>query len=154
MLCPYCQQEHPESTPVCPNTGLALGQLVRCTNCGQPARPGARYCAHCGRPLPLSKPGAPLTNGAAEAGDRAAPADDQPALPPDSQRWTRPSVSLVELSRRETRRARPTSSTLQRAKEQWERQSRIWHFVGYTLLILVVLAGAAGLFLLWGQLHP
>lgn len=154
MLCPYCQQEHPNTTQVCPNTGLALGQLVRCTNCGQPARPGARYCAHCGQPLPPSKPRTSLDADLTETGDRAAPAEVQPTMPPESQRWTRPSVSLVELSRRETRRARPATSTLRRAKEHWQRQSRLWHFVGYTLLVLVVLAGAAGLYLLWGQLHP
>jgi hypothetical protein len=82
------------------------------------------------------------------------PAEIQPTQPPESQRWTRPSVSLVELSRRETRRLRPTNLTLQRAKEHWRRQSRIWHLIGYTLLALVLLAGAAGLFLLWGQLNP
>ena len=144
MFCPHCQQEHPVTAQVCPNTGLSLRQQVLCTNCGQPARPGTRYCAHCGQPLPQPYPHTPVMP----------PAEIQPTQPPESQRWTRPSVSLVELSRRETRRLRPINLTLQRAKEHWRRQSRIWHLIGYTLLALVLLAGAAGLYLLWGQLRP
>jgi hypothetical protein len=154
MLCPYCQQEHTDTAQFCPTTGKTLGPPVLCTTCGQPARPGARYCAGCGQLLVTPKPGTPLTNGATETGDQAEPAEIQPGLPSESQRWTRPSVSLVELSRRETRRARPATSTLRRVKEQWQRQSRLWHIVGYTLLLLVLLAGAAGLYLLWSQLHP
>ena len=173
MLCPHCRQEHPDTERVCPNTGLTLGQPVLCAQCGQAARPGARYCAYCGQALPRPQPpttvnsddivtvdlGEPALTGtatdpAAMARLAAPPAEDLPILPPENQRLTRPSISVVELSRRETRRARFDSPTLQRAKQQWANQSRLWHLIGYTLLALVLFAGAAGLFLLWGQLRP
>jgi hypothetical protein len=62
-------------------------------------------------------------------------------------------VSLVELSRRKTQASRIEMPTSPRAIQQWARQSRLWNVIGYTLLILVLLAGAAGLYLIWDQLH-
>lgn len=37
MRCPHCQEEIP---------------LLACANCGQPALPGAKFCAMCGHELP------------------------------------------------------------------------------------------------------
>jgi hypothetical protein len=83
-----------------------------------------------------------------------------------SQRLTRPSVSLVEISRRQTRLSQGSPQNSSHAAQRWDRlslrlsrrlsrpQSHLWHVLGYVLLILVLLAGAAGLFLLWSQMHP
>lgn len=173
MLCPHCGQEHPDRARVCANTGLPLGQQVVCAKCGSGARPGSRYCAKCGAPLPRPQSPAPVGSTPQDSGGQitqaptsstpsqapplppaASQRDAQPTLPAGSQRRTRPSVSLVEISRRETRPAWIAIPTSPRAAQQWARQNRLWHVLGYVLLSLVLLAGAAGLFQLWSQLRP
>ena len=67
---------------------------------------------------------------------------------------TRPSVSLVELSRRETRPSLIGVPSSPGTVQPGARQSRLWHLLGYALLLLVLVAGAAGLYLLWNQLPP
>jgi hypothetical protein len=146
MECPHCRQEHAEDERVCPNTGLPLENQVVCLNCGRVARPGASYCAACGAILPRTPPTIQQEPTISTSGDSE-------AIPAGSQNLTRPSVSLVELSRRKTQAYRIEMPTSPRAIQQWARQSRLWNVIGYTLLILVLLAGAAGLYIIWGQLR-
>ena len=146
MLCPYCQKEHTESERICPNTGLPLENLVVCPACGQNARPGARYCAVCGAILSQARSTVqeapnPSTGGNSEA------------IPDSSQSFTRPSISLVELSRRKTQASRSVNYTSPHTVKQWVGQSRAWRLIGYTLLFIVLLAGMAGLYLIWYQLR-
>jgi hypothetical protein len=67
---------------------------------------------------------------------------------------TRPSVSLVEISRRKTRPSWTAIVTSPGRAQQWARQSRVWQVLGYLALILALLLGAAGLLQLWSQLRP
>lgn len=54
MKCPYCNQEHPDNTKFCPETGKKLGQLKACSNpdCpdyGKYILPlDSRFCPSCG----------------------------------------------------------------------------------------------------------
>ena len=146
MLCPYCQNEHAEDAHVCPSTGLPLWPRVVCLTCGQVARPSARYCAGCGATLPRAQ----------------SPVQEEPeisegrisdAIKAGSQSFTRPSVSLVELSRRKTRASQSAIPTSPRAIQQWAQQHRVWQVIGYALLLLVLLAGAAGLYLIWYEIQ-
>jgi hypothetical protein len=61
-------------------------------------------------------------------------------------------VSLVELSRRKTQPPK-LKFHFPRAIQQWAQQSRAWRVVGYALLFIVLLAGLAGLYLIWYQLR-
>ena len=60
----------------------------------------------------------------------------------------RPSVSLVEQSRLKTRMAQINPPVSSHALEGPIKQSRAWHIIGYALLLLVIMAGAAGLYYL------
>jgi hypothetical protein len=62
-------------------------------------------------------------------------------------------VSLVELSRRKTRAAQKAIPTSKRAIKHWARESKAWRIIGYALLVVVLLVGAAGLYLVWVQLR-
>lgn len=146
MLCPHCQKEHAESERMCPTTGLPIAHRVICPACGQTARPGARYCAVCG--VILSRAQSTI-----QQVPNPSAGENSEAIPDSSQRVTRPSVSLVELSRRKTQASRNPKFTSPHAVKQWARQSRAWQLIGYALLLIVLLAGVAGLYLIWYQLR-
>jgi len=146
MLCPHCRTEHPEDVQVCPNTGLPIGHPVVCLNCGRIARQGASYCAACGATLPRERALVSEGLNLSEAGSLE-------GVPSGSQGITRPSISLVERSRRKTRTSQIAIPTSTKEIQQWAQQNRAWHVFGYALLFLVLLAGAAGLYLVWYQLH-
>lgn len=62
MKCPYCNQEHPDNTKFCPETGMKLESLKACSNpeCpdfGKYILPfDSRFCPTCGCELaPLAK---------------------------------------------------------------------------------------------------
>jgi hypothetical protein len=69
------------------------------------------------------------------------------------QGFTRPSVSLVEQSRLKTRMAQINPPVSSHALKRPLEHSRAWRIIGYALLFLVILAGAAGLYLIWIQLR-
>jgi hypothetical protein len=49
MICPYCQQEHPDNARFCPVTGqeISVNQPI-CPNCYREILPGLSYCTFCG----------------------------------------------------------------------------------------------------------
>ena len=146
MLCLYCQKEHSESERICPNTGLPIANQVVCPACGQTARPGARYCAVCGAILSQAQ-------STVQQVPKPSAGGNSDAIPDSSQRVTRPSVSLFELSRRKTQASRNPEFPSTHAVKQWARQSRAWQLIGYALLLIVLLVGVAGLYLIWYQLR-
>ncbi|MCJ7435292.1 MAG: zinc-ribbon domain-containing protein, partial [Anaerolineales bacterium] len=51
MQCSHCNQEHPEGTLFCPQTGNKITIPNVCPKCGKPIDPNWLYCNHCGRKL-------------------------------------------------------------------------------------------------------
>jgi len=118
---------------------------VSCPHCGRAVRLGAHYCAACGADLLSQPPAAQIEPPMSAEGTGG-------AMQTGSQSYTRPSVSLVELSRRKTRAYRTLIPISQQANQSRVKQSKAWQLTGYALLILVLLAGAVGLYLIWIQL--
>ena len=52
MICPHCQQEHPDFAVFCPNTGLEIIlDQVFCPACGSEVTTDLKYCGFCGQSL-------------------------------------------------------------------------------------------------------
>jgi hypothetical protein len=62
-------------------------------------------------------------------------------------------VSLVELSRRKTQASQSVIARSTQGFRQVAQQSKAWRVIAYALLMVVLLAGAAGLYLIWIQLR-
>ena len=46
MICPHCNQEHPDNAQFCPVTGKEISD--QCPNCGKQNRIGSKFCTYCG----------------------------------------------------------------------------------------------------------
>lgn len=53
MKCPFCNQEHPDKTKFCPETGNKLEMTsLTCSSCGFYGIPiGSKFCPNCGNPI-------------------------------------------------------------------------------------------------------
>jgi hypothetical protein len=50
MICPHCQQEHPDEASFCPISGKPIQSTSHCPNCGEKVEPTWAICAYCGKP--------------------------------------------------------------------------------------------------------
>ena len=50
-LCPDCGYSNDHDAKFCAACGRSLPVAITCPDCGEPADPGARFCDECGRPL-------------------------------------------------------------------------------------------------------
>ncbi len=50
-LCPECGHSNDYDAKFCAACGRSLPVSITCPDCGEPAAPGARFCDECGRPL-------------------------------------------------------------------------------------------------------
>lgn len=67
MRCPYCQQDHPDDSLFCPETGQKFDLPTTCPHCGAQVDPDWEHCVRCGSPL--IQPG-----GTAASGQNVSPA--------------------------------------------------------------------------------
>lgn len=58
MKCPFCNQEHPDNTKFCPETGHKIEQTsLKCSSCGLHDLPiDSKFCPNCGNPLQGGSP--------------------------------------------------------------------------------------------------
>lgn len=61
IICPHCQQEHPDTARFCPVTGQTLlpPTQERCSTCGGGVPSGQKFCPHCGSPVQPVRKGLP-----------------------------------------------------------------------------------------------
>lgn len=50
MICPHCNQNHPDTAQFCPTTGRPIPSTGQhCGNCGKPLKADVRFCPYCGQ---------------------------------------------------------------------------------------------------------
>jgi hypothetical protein len=59
MICPHCQQEHPDEASFCPISGQPIQSTSHCPNCGEKVESTWTICAYCGKPTGKRIPLAP-----------------------------------------------------------------------------------------------
>lgn len=55
MICPHCNQKHPDAAQFCPVTGKEISN--QCPNCGKQNQVGSKFCTYCGYSFISAPPG-------------------------------------------------------------------------------------------------